>query len=161
MEPIIKYFSAEKSESILFIVIGIIAIALSIYFQFFQKDSFYRGMILPLVGIGFIQIVVGSTVFFRSPKDIKTAQTYLEDSTQILKEKELPRMDTVMKNFKTYKWVEIAFILIGVGLLIYFKTNTYGAGLGVGMLFQGTAMLILDIFAERRGIEYIDWIQQL
>mgnify|MGYP007034013518 FL=1 len=38
MNPIVKYFNAEKAESVLFIGFGVIAIILSVYFFFFIKS---------------------------------------------------------------------------------------------------------------------------
>ena len=58
-----KYFTAEKSESLLFLVIGIIAILLAIAFFFFLKTSFYKGAAVPLLVIGIIQAIVGFTVY--------------------------------------------------------------------------------------------------
>jgi hypothetical protein len=43
MNPIEKYFNAEKYESVLFVLVGVVAFAL-------------------------IQIIVGGSVYFRSPK---------------------------------------------------------------------------------------------
>jgi len=160
-EQIVKYFSAEKSESLLFMVVGLIAVFVSVYFFFQSKDVFYKGMIIPLVLIGLIQLVVGSTVFFRSDKDITKAETYLAESKEILKQQELPRMEEVMKNFQFYKWTEIGFIVAGIILLLVFTSFNYWKGLGLAMLIQGVFMLALDMFAEKRGADYIDWIKNL
>jgi len=160
-EQIIKYFNAEKSESLLFIAAGLIAMLISAYFFFQSKEGFYKGMILPFVLIGAIQLVVVSTVFFRSEKDIEKTKTYLSESKEVLKQQELPRMEAVMKNFQIYKWIEIGFIIVGIILLLTFSSFNYWKGLGLAMLIQGFLMLALDIFEEKRGVEYIEWINNL
>ncbi len=71
MEQISNYFNAEKSESILFFLVGSIAIGIAIYFLFKLKEPFYNGMAYPLIAVALIQIVVGTSIFFRSPKDIE------------------------------------------------------------------------------------------
>lgn len=43
-----KYFIAEKSESMLFLVFGLIAISLSIFFFSYLKTNFYKGAAVPL-----------------------------------------------------------------------------------------------------------------
>ncbi len=160
-EQIIKYFGAEKLESLLFIAVGLIAMIISVYFFFQSKDVFYKGMIIPLVLIGAIQLIVGSTVFFRSEKDIKNAETYLAKSNEVLKQNELPRMEEVMKSFQIYKWVEVGFIIGGIILLLAISSFNYWKGFGLAMLIQGFFMLTLDMFAEKRGFEYIEWIKNL
>jgi hypothetical protein len=44
MEQISKYFNAEKSESLLFILVGVAAILLSAYFFVKIKQPFYSRM---------------------------------------------------------------------------------------------------------------------
>ncbi len=77
---------------------------------------------------------------------------------------ELPRMETVMKNFVIYRWVEIAFILIGVGLIFLFRTNpdrSFWYGLGIALAIQAFLMLGADFFAERRGGVYTEELENL
>jgi hypothetical protein len=70
MNQIEKYFNAEKYESVLFVLVGVIAVSLAIYFFVKLKQPFYNGMAYPLIGVALIQIIVGTSVYFRSPKDI-------------------------------------------------------------------------------------------
>ena len=61
-----KYFLAEKQESLLFIVIGIIGIILAVVFFFGLKTNFYKGAAVPLLTIGLLMGVAGYTVYARS-----------------------------------------------------------------------------------------------
>jgi hypothetical protein len=70
MEQISKYFNTERGESLLFAAIGLVAIILGAYFLIKIKHPFYNGMAIPLVLIALIQLTVGASVYFRSPKDI-------------------------------------------------------------------------------------------
>jgi hypothetical protein len=67
MEQITKYFNAEKNESLLFVAVGVMAIALATYFFVKMKQPFYDGMAYPLIAVALIQIIVGGLVYFRSP----------------------------------------------------------------------------------------------
>lgn len=58
---VITYFSAEKRESLLFLLVGVAAIAASVLL--WRTGSPWRGMAWPLSAIALIQIVVGSTVY--------------------------------------------------------------------------------------------------
>jgi uncharacterized membrane protein HdeD (DUF308 family) len=154
------YFNEEKTESIWFVIIGVISIIFSIWLFFKFKDGFYRGLIIPVILISLIKITVGSTVYLRSDKQIEDTILRLENDKQSTKSDELARMDEVMKNFKIYKWMEVLFIISGVLLLVFIKEKPFWTGIGTGLLIEGTFMIVLDVIAEMRGIKYLEWLQQ-
>ena len=163
---IYKYFIAEKQESLLFLFIGIAAILLAVIFWFFIKTnpSFFKGAAIPLLAIGLIQSVVGFTVYTRTDKQ-KTDIAYnigVEPALYI-KQAELPRMQTVMKNFIIYRYVEIALALAGIGLFFYFKNNDaqqLWKGFGLMLTIMAGLTLGADYFAEQRGHVYINGLKE-
>jgi len=158
-----KYFTAEKSESLIFVIIGIAAILLAIVFFFFLKTNFYKGMALPLLLIACIQITVGYTVYKRSDEDRKK-NTYAYDLNPAdLKNKEIPRMEKVNKNFVLYRWIEIALILAGILLVFLYRPGTersFWYGLGIGLAIQAVIMLGADYFAEARAKVYTKGLKE-
>jgi len=164
---IYKYFIAEKQESLLFLIVGIVAIMLAIIFFIFIRSNplFYKGAAIPLLAIGIVQCVVGFTVYSRSNKQMnEVAYNIGMEPVSYTRTQELPRMETVMKNFVIYRWVEIAFILIGVGLIFLFRTNpdrSFWYGLGITLAIQAFLMLGADFFAERRGGVYTEELENL
>jgi hypothetical protein len=154
------YFNEEKTESIWFVLIGIVSIVFSIWLFYKFKDGFYRGLIIPVILISLIQITVGSTVYLRSDKQIEDTILRLENDKQSAKADELVRMDEVMKNFKIYKWIEFLFIISGVLLLVFINDKPFWTGIGAGLLIEGTFMIVLDVIAEMRGVKYLEWLQQ-
>lgn len=158
MDFIKTYFTAEKNESLIFVFFGILTIGFSVYALLKWGDSFYRGFAIPAILIGLIQIMVGGAVYFRTEKQVNELETlYRQDKTAFSKA-ETPRMDTVMKSFSLYKKIEVAFVVIGLLLIFFAPAKEFWLGIGVGMLLQGALMLTADIFAERRGKEYIQHI---
>ena len=158
-----KYFIAEKSESLLFIIIGITAIVLAIIFFFLLKTNFYKGMALALFVIAIIQVSVGYTVYKRSDDDRKR-NTYAYDlNPSDLKSKEIPRMETVNQNFVLYRWIEIVSLLIGIILTFLYRSNTeksFWYGLGLGLAIQAAVMLGADYFAAARSKVYINALKE-
>ncbi len=152
-----KYFTGEKQESLLFLIIGIAAIVTAIVFFFFLKTNFYKGAAIPLFLVGLLMGIVGYTVYKRSDDDrIRNVYAYDMNPLQ-LKEKELPRMETVMKNFVLIRWVEIFLFLIGVALYVYFIkdfNNDLWRGLGLALAVIALIALAADGFAEARGKKY-------
>ena len=112
------YFTGEKQESLLFLFIGIAGISTAIIFFFLLKTSFYLGAAIPLLVIGLLLGIVGYTIYKRSDDDRKRNVYAYDMNPSALKEKELPRMKKVMKNFVIYRWVEIFLFLLGTGLYI-------------------------------------------
>ncbi len=164
---IYKYFNGEKQESLLFLIVGVIAVMLAIIFLIFLKSSasLFKGAAIPLLAIGIIQCVVGFTVYTRSDKQMKdVAYNIGIEPVNYVNQQELPRMKTVMKNFVTYRWVEIAFIIAGLVLIFLFRENTersFWYGFGVALLIQSLLMLGADFFAEQRGKGYMEELQNL
>jgi hypothetical protein len=158
MDFIKTYFTAEKNESLIFILIGFFTIGFSVYIVLKWGDNFYRGFAIPAILIGIIQILVGSTVYFRTDKQILQLETLYQHDKDTLAEVEKPRMDTVMKNFSFYKKIEIAFVIVGLLLIAFSPDRQFWLGFGVGMLLQGALMLTADVFAERRGTTYLQEI---
>ena len=155
MDFIKNYFTAEKSESLIFMTIGLLTISFSVYAWAKWGDSFYKGFALPVVFVGIIQLVVGGTVYFRTDQQIIELTNLYSKSKSDFVKSETPRMETVMKNFSLYKKIEVAFVVIGLLLIFIGRSREFWLGVGVGMLLQGALMLTADIFAERRGKEYL------
>lgn len=163
---IYKYFIAEKQESLLFLVVGIIAILLAVAFWFFIKSNpaFFKGAAIPLIAIGLIQCIVGYTVYTRTDdqkKDI--AYNMGLDPSSYVQQTELPRMEKVMTSFVVYRWVEIAFIITGLILIFLFRLNpdkSFWFGFGVALAIQAMIMLGADYFAEKRGKVYTMELQK-
>jgi len=157
-----KYFTGEKQESLLFLIIGIAAVATAVVFFFFLKTNFYKGAAIPLFLVGLLMGIVGYTVYKRSDDDrIRNVYAYDMNPSQ-LKEKELPRMQTVMKNFVIYRWVEIFLFLVGAALYIYYIRDfnkDFWRGFGLALAVMALIALTADFFAEQRGKIYTKGIQ--
>ena len=155
----VEYFTCEKYESVLFILAGVAAIALSVVV--FLKFRSYRGMIIPLAAVAVIQIAVGSAVYFRTGGQIADFGEKIAADVRGYKASELARMDTVMKNFRIYKFIEIALLAAGIVLTFLFRESDFIYSLGIGLIIQPAFMLTLDLIAERRGEAYIRAIMEL
>lgn len=158
-----KYFNAEKGESFIFMAIGIIGIIAAIIFFFVFKTNFYKGTAVPLILLGLLLGVVGFTVYRSSDKQRVDNVYALDLNPGALKNKEIPRMEVVMKNFIIYRYVEIALAITGMGLFIYFRNNIdkqFWAGLGVGLFIMSILALGADYFAEKRGHDYLKGLNE-
>ncbi len=153
-----QYFREERIESLLFIGVGIATISFALYFLLRVKLPYYTGFAMALIAIAAIQLVVGSTVFFRSPKDIVRVERQIALSPKEITTQEIPRMNTVMRSFTTYMYVELALIATGLVLAIFMPHATFWRGIGTGLALQAVLMLGADFLAMQRGSNYLKWL---
>lgn len=157
LETLLHYCAAEKRESLLFIVIGAAALLAGIIL--WRSSSAFAGAAYPLIAIAIIQIVVGSTVYFRTDGQVATLSAQLASDPHAFRAEELARMDKVMRSFRLYKILEIAFIVGAIILILAFRAPSIGAGIGLGLLLQASVMLTADIVAEHRADLYIEGVR--
>jgi hypothetical protein len=156
---IITYFSAEKRESLLFLMAGAAAIAASVYL--WTTGSPHRAMAWPLTAVALIQIVVGWTVYARTDGQTKDLHTLLAKDKAAYVAAEVPRMATVRKSFRVYKAIEIALLAAGLAGAFFLKDRVALHAVGVGLALQAGLMLIFDLYAESRAAVYVEQIRRL
>ena len=161
-EAIEKYFMAEKAESAVFVVIGLVAIIVALWCLFASKAIIFKGAALPLIAVGVLLGIVGFTVYKRSDDDrIKNVYAFTMNPDD-LKNKELPRMQKVMQNFVWHRYIEITLAIVGVVLFVYFNDKTqqaYWKGFGVALALMALIALTADFFAEKRGHVYVNLLK--
>ena len=165
-----KYFIAEKQESLLFLIIGILAIAVAVTVLFFYKSQFFKGAVIPFIIIGLLQVVVGYTIYNKSDADRMRIVYAYDMSPTDIKTFEIPRMQQVNTNFIIYRWVEIVLLVAGLLVVFYCQfytcklpknsdTNYFIYGLAIALLIQASIMLTADFFAERRAKKYTQLLE--
>ena len=156
-----KYFLAEKSESLLFMLIGIAAIVAAIIFYFIIKTNWCKGACIPFLIVGIIHTIIGFIVFNRSDSDrIKNVYAYDMNISE-LKQRELPRMEIVNRNFMIYRYTEIILFAAGLILFFLFKTDKqFWAGFGIALAIEALISLSADYFAEKRAIIYSEGLKE-
>jgi hypothetical protein len=147
------YFVGEKQESMLFMLAALLAMGLALWL--WAHGHRLRWMALPLVVVALMQLVVGVTIFARTDAQLAKLSTQLVSAPVEFKQAETERMQTVMANFKLYKSVELALLVLGVCLIAFFSKWDATTGVGLGLVVQAGFTLALDLFAEARGQAYL------
>jgi hypothetical protein len=156
---LLRYFTAEKSESVLFILAGVVALGASVWL--WRTDSSYRGMMWPLGLVALIQLAVGGSIFLRTDGQVAALTAQLASAPAAFQAAEVARMEVVMRGFALYKLIELALFAVGVGLTYAFRNRDTLYAVGVGLVLQASLMLVADLFAEKRGDEYLQQVRAL
>jgi len=156
---ILSYFLAEKQGGFIAMAIGIAACAVGGGVLLSAGAPFYTGLSIPLVVIGIVQIMTGASVARRSDFQADDLEKLRADSPAEFRRLESSRMEVVLRNFVRIKWLEVVFIVLGFAILLLNQELNFTKGLGVGLLSQGVVMLLFDIFAEKRGRAYEEFVK--
>jgi hypothetical protein len=155
----LRYFIEEKAESALFVLMGVVAIALSVWL--WRTGSAYRGMAYPLIGVALIQLVVGGTVFLRTDGQLAALTAQLASAPAAYQAAEVARLEVVMRSFQLYKVIELMLFAVGVAMTYVFRQKETLYAVGVGLVLQSSVMLVADLFAEKRGDTYLAQVRAL
>lgn len=93
-------------------------------------------------------------MYKRSDDDRKRNVYAYDMNPSELKNKELPRMKTVLKNFVIYRYTEIILALVGVVIFFYFRNNEtqhFWRGFGMALAIMAILTLAADYFAEKEA----------
>ena len=158
METISTYFNAERAESVVFIVAALLALAASVWCLLVLKQSFYFGMAISLATIAALQLIVGVTIYQRSPLDTARVQQMIQLEPDRFQTQEVPRMRVVMRNFKIYLGVELTLLILSLFALTLITPGSLAQGLALGMALQAAFTAVLDLIATLRGGAYLSWL---
>jgi len=153
-----SYFESEKRAGFWALSIGLTACSISSAVFISAQPPFYTGLGLAFMVIGVIQIVVGGTLARRSDYQMDDLEKLRAASPQEFIQLEAPRMEKILRNFKRFKWLEIAVLILGLALIVLNKEPLFSKGLGTGLVFQSVIMLLFDFFAEKRAQKYTHYI---
>lgn len=159
-----KYFNGEKSAGRVFMMMGAGSIVAAALFFFVLNLNFYKGAAIPPLMIGLLFLAIGNTIYKRSDADRIRNVYALDMNPAELKEKELPRMQKIMRNFSVLFLIEILLFLTGAALYIYFIRdfkNDFWRGLGLSLAIMALIGFSADFAAAKRGRKYTNGLQNL
>ena len=158
MDTITSYFNAERAESMLFIAVATVAMAVSAWCIIVLRKPFFSGMALTLSVIAVLQMIVGITIYLRSPQDTVRVQQMVQSAPERIESEEVPRMRVVMRNFKIYLGVELALLILSLVVLTASDPAGFVRGAALGLAIQAVFTAALDWVATWRAEAYRAWL---
>ena len=152
------YLTEERIENTFFLIVGLITIALAFIFLGIIKYSFFKGLAIPLLVLGIIELSAGAISYNQSQNYSNNIPFLKKNNTKEVQAEELKRMQIVLKNYAIYRWIELFLICIGLLLFIRFNKSpqTFWKGFGLGLLIQASILFALHLLSEQTGKMYIE-----
>ncbi len=158
-----EYFTHEKNISILFIVNGCISVFIAVLFFGIIKYAFYKGMASAFLILGFLQLIVGFSVFSQTNSLITLVSAAFNNNNNFEKNSEIERVHQVISSLSVFKISEIICVLIGMILILSCKQNTqkFWKGIGLALTIQASLIFIFDFIAYNNATLYLNTLMQL
>jgi hypothetical protein len=158
MDTVSNYFSAERTESLVFITVGLLALLASAACVIVLRKPLFNGMALTLTVVAVLQLIVGITIYQRSPQDTARVQQMLQSAPKRIQSEEVPRMQVVMRNFRIYLGVEVVLLILALLVIPFAAPGGFLRGAAIGLALQAVFTAVLDLVATRRGEAYLNWL---
>lgn len=153
------YFAEEMKESWVFVLLAVLATGVGSWL--WKAHSAFRHALWPLAAVALIQLAVGGVILLRTPAQAAELEAQLAAQPLAFKEAETLRLTRVLDAFRFYKLVEIALLLVAIGLALFLPHNDIARGWALGLLLQSSLMLAADLVAEQRAEFYLDALRRL
>ena len=154
---IAAYFDAERSGALLFLLAGVLAIALALLLL---RRRSLRGMAAPLIVVALVQLGVGFTVWQRSPDQAASSLQQVREAPTAFLRVERARMGAVIADLQRYRNLQLGLLALGMALVVLLRNRTFWFAFGLGLVLQAGLLLALDHFAQARAHGYFDALQR-
>ncbi len=151
------WFRGEESESWVFLGAGLASLGGGVYLAT-RDDDLAKGAGYTTAAMGGLLTAFSITYNLSlTPTHDDLKQQLRADPTKY-KADETDRMQAISDRFVLYRWVELAVLATGAGLITYgvVQEKKTFTGVGIGLASEAALLLTLDFFAERRTHRYLD-----
>jgi hypothetical protein len=153
------YFNEEVKGAWVFVALGILALAAGLWL--WRSQGAFRHACWPLAALALLQLGVGVVIVQRAPAQQAALEQTLAQQPAAFKAMESERMARLLDAFRFYKLIEIALVLVALGLALFLPHNDLARGWGLGLLLQSALLLSAGLVAELRAETYLDAIRRL
>ena len=150
----LDWAKAELVSTSFFMIVGIVFILTSFGFWQYGKTDLARAYIIPILVAGIFLLIVGVGLFATNKGRI--AQFDIDYNSNAIEfiQKELERVESTLKEYKTVVFTAIPVIIIICALVIYFvPIPVWRASMIAALLMLGV-ILFIDGLAHARILDY-------
>jgi len=156
-ENIEQYFSAFKNEQIFLIILGAVSLIVALVFFVGFKTEWYKGFALPLAVFAVLNMGAGFSNY-KKADILKVRNTYNYDlHPELLRTKELPRIQEMKQNFTVLIYVNISIIFAAAFIFFYFKKkdgSEYYMGVAASLFLVAVLSVAIYSVMKSRSKKY-------
>jgi len=149
----INWCKGEIFEGSMFAIYGTVLVLVSMLFRKIGNTPFTKAMFIPLLVVGLLCIIGGTSLVISNNKRIREYQKAFEINRQEFVKSEKERTDNFIKWYPYTMYVTSVFIVIGIGCYLFWG-GAWGRALGLSIILLGLSVLFLDHFSEERAESY-------
>jgi hypothetical protein len=161
-EAMHTYFAGERGAGPLFFGAGLLGVGAGTVMAL-KGGDITRGAGFPMIGLGLVQGIVGSTLLLGTNKRVAKQGAELAKDPAAWKRNESKRMDGVNRSLVALMVIEGVLIAAGTTTAVVAAQKECCRtlqGIGLGVAAESAVTLMLDIFAAARAQEYADNIRR-
>lgn len=157
-----KYFVAFKTENLVLMILGAIAVLLAVFFFVYYKTLWHRGFAVPVIVFGMMHCIAGYTNYKKADV-LRVKNTYTYDMNPSgLRIQELPRLKELHKTTNKFIYINIGFLVAAIALFVYFRKKPSGEhymGVATGLFIMAVITLGSSFFMQYKTQGYINGIE--
>ena len=157
-DSLTAYFDGEKYAGLL--LAGIAAAGLVAAIIMGRAGPGVRSFAMTLGVVAAAQIALGVGLYLRTGPQVNRLSEQLRLDAPAFYSAEGVRMGRVQKNFVIVEYVELVIIVASALAAVALKGRSVPSGVALGLLIGAAVVLAFDVFAERRGAEYVTAIMR-
>ncbi|MGH9203066.1 MAG: hypothetical protein ACRD2A_17715 [Vicinamibacterales bacterium] len=150
------YFDGEKNAGML--LAGWAVAVLMTAVVIFRAGSAFRPFAVTLGVVAVAEIALGAGLYRRTGPQVARLEEQLRSAPAQYYADEDVRMARVQRNFLVIEYVELFVIVVASVAAVLFKGRPGVVGVALGLLISASILLAFDLYAERRGAEYVSAI---
>ena len=147
------YFNGEKYAGLVLAGAAVAAIVIAIVM--FRAAGEFRSFAITLGVLALAEIALGAGLYLRTGPQVAHLEEQLRSSAPSFHAAESARMARVQRNFVVIEYVELCLIVATAIAAVWLKSKAGASGVALGLLINASILLAFDVFAERRGAQYV------
>ena len=147
------YFDGEKYAGLFLAGFAVVVIIGAVVM--FRASAGFRPFAITLAVIALAELALGVGLYLRTGPQVMRLEEQLRNDAASFYAAEGARMARVQRTFVAVEYVELVVIVVAAMAAVFLKNRTGASGVALGVLISAAVLLAFDIFAERRGAEYL------
>jgi len=147
------YFDGEKYAGLLLAGAAVAVVVVAAIM--FRAGGTVRPFAITLGTLALAEIVLGLGLYLRTGPQVKRLDEQLRSDSPQFYAAEAARMSRVQRTFVAIEYAELSIIVATAVAAVFLKARPGLAGVALGLLVTASVLLAFDLFAERRGADYV------